>query len=395
MQQADPTRSSHIPTYIAIAIRRKKLILKGTAAAFVLAVIVVLLLPNIYRSTTKILPPQRDTRVMGLLMGQIDQLPDVAGSMMGSGSMRSEVYLEMLKSEQIMDALIDRFHLMEVYDVKYRFDAYKRLDRQTTLTIGKKDGVISISVEDKDPSRAAQMAQTYVDELEKLAVKLNVTDSGNDRGFLEERLASSRRDLSAAEDELKRFQEEHRAISIPDQAKASLKSVAELKGQIAVQEGMLSGLKASKTADNPEVKEAAATISSLKKELSRLEGNGAGYVIPLGAAPQLGKRFVDLLREVKLREAIVETISKQLEMARLSEQKRIAGIQVLQVPKAADKKVKPHRALIVLITTVVAFLLTFMFCVLRDYLDNMPAAERVRWDEFRAALGMKDDAGGA
>lgn len=175
-----------------------------------------------------------------------------------------------------------------MYKAKFRVDAYKALDNKALVTAGKKDGIISISVSDKDPKRAAEMANAYVEELGKLAAGLSMSGAGKNRLFLEERLATAKADLGRAGDELKNFQARNKMVNVTEQAKASIEGVAQLRGQLAVQEVQLAAMLRQFTDSSQEVKRARVTVGNLKAQIARLEGSGDNSSIPsVGSVPQL------------------------------------------------------------------------------------------------------------
>jgi len=372
--------------YIEVVLKRWKMIAKLTAAAFVLAIVVSLLLPKIYSSTARILPPQQDQGLMSAMAGQLGGLASLAGGMLG-GASTGDLYVGMLKSEALKGKIIDRFKLMDVYDIKYRLDAYKALDEIADIQLGKKDGIISITVEDKDPKQAAAIANAYVDELAKLTVKLNISGAGQNRGFLEDRLSKAKVDLAKAEEALKVFQIKNKTMDVPEQAKASIEGVAQLKAQLAIQEAQLATLRSRFTDTTQEVMDAKATVSNIRGQISRLEGSGGNSAIPsVGSVPALGQEYFRLMREFKIQETLVELLTKQYEMAKLTEAKDVSGVQIIQVAEVPDKKLKPKRSLLVLGATVGTFFFAVFLAFLLEYISRMPEEDRARLRKIRGYL---------
>jgi tyrosine-protein kinase Etk/Wzc len=373
--------------YLEVIAKRWKMIAIVTTAAFVISIIVSLLLPKIYSSTAMILPPQQDQGMMGM-MGQMlgGDLSSLAGSMLGK-STPADQYVSILQSDRIKGTIIDRFKLMKEYGVDYRLDMYKKMDKIVDISAGKNDGIISITVEDADPKRAAAIANAYLDELEAVTVKLSSSGAGRNKVFLEDRLARAKVDLVKAEDALKAYQTKNKALDITEQAKATIEGVAQLKAQLAIQEAQLASLRAYLTDDNDEIKTAKASIANIITQIARLEGNGRGSSIPsVGSVPALGEQYLRLMREFKIQETLVELLTKQYEMAKLSEANDVANVQVIQRAEVPDKKAKPQRSLIVLMATFVAFFLAILCSFVLEYAARMPEEERVRLGELRRHL---------
>lgn len=373
--------------YLEVVARNWRMIVRTTVIAAVVAVVVSLCLPNIYSATTRILPPQQDASgLMGMLMGAAGGMGSVAADLLGKGT-PADMYVGILNSEAVSDRIIDRFKLMEVYDQKYRVETYKQLDKNVDIAAGKKDGIISITVSDEDPKRAAGIANAYVDELGKLLVRLNITGAGQNRSFLEERLGKARADLAAAEDALKAFQAKNKIFSVSDQAQATIGGIAQLKAQLAVQEVQLGTLQRQFTDNSQEVKAAKSAIANLRGQIARLEGQGSGGAIPgVGTMPELGQQYLRLMREFKIQEAIVELLTKQYEMAKLSEAKDVVSVQVIQTAREPDKKTKPKRSVIVLASTFAAGFMAVLYAFIREAADRMPQEDRERWQRIRSLL---------
>ncbi|WP_281184348.1 GNVR domain-containing protein [Trichlorobacter lovleyi] len=373
--------------YLEVLARNWQMIAKVTAVAAVLAIVISLCLPNIYSATTRILPPQQDSSgLMGMLMGAAGGMGGMAADLLGKGT-PADLYVGILSSEAVSDRIIDRFKLMDLYDQKYRVETYKALDKNVDIAAGKKDGIIVITVSDKDPKLAATMANAYVDELSRLLVKLNITGAGQNRSYLETRLAKARADLAAAEDALKAFQAKNKIVSVSDQAQASIGSIAQMKGQLAVQEVQLATLQRQFTENSQEVKTAKASIANLRGQIARLEGQGNGGAIPgVGTMPELGQQYLRLMREFKIQEAIVELLTKQYEMAKLSEAKDVVSVQVIQAARVPDKKSKPKRAIIVLASTFAAGFMAVLYAFIREAATRMPPEDRARWQKIRSLL---------
>jgi len=359
---------------------QRRMIFRATFCVVILSTLVTLLMPNIYTATTLIIATEDDKGGMSAMMAQLGGLASLAGAGALGGPTKTDLYVSMLKSETVRDPIIDRFMLLQVYKAKFRVDAYKALDGKSMISAGKKDGIITITVSDKNPKRAAEMANSYVDELGRVAARLSTSGAGKNRQFLEERLVTAKADLARAGDELKTFQTRNKMVNVTEQAKASIEGVAQLRAQLAVQEVQLAGLQRQFTDTSQEVKRARVSVANLKGQIAHLEGNSGNSSIPsVGSVPQLGQEFLRLMREFKIQETMVELLTKQYEMAKLSESKDLSPFQVLQKAKVPEKKSKPGRSIIVILSTFVMFILSVLFAFAREGFARLPEAERGRW----------------
>lgn len=355
--------------YLAVLYIHKRLIAGLTLVATILSIIVVLLLPGSYTAKAMIMPME-DDKGFGAMLSQLGGLASVVGL---SGPTKTDLYMTMLRSETVKDSVIDRFKLLEAYKVKMRVDVYRILDKKVSVSAGKKDGVITIAVDDIDPKRAAEMANAYVEELGYLAVRLNTSSAGNNRVYLEERLVTARADLVKAEEELKSFQAKNKAVSVTDQAKATIEGVAQLRAQLAAQEVQLAILQRQFAEESQKVKTAKTSVENLRIQIGKLEGTGGGSssIPSVGSMPQLGQEYMRLMRDFKIHEALVELLTKQYEVAKLSEVKGISPFQVLQVAKVPERRSKPVRRKVVTIAFLIALVGSSILVLAYDNFQKM------------------------
>ncbi len=349
---------SSLLDYLEVIAKHWRMIASITFGSTVLTAIITLFMPNIYTAKTMILPVQEDKGMMSTMMAQLGGLATLAGGtgLSIGGPDTTDLYVSMLKSEAVKDPIIDQFRLMNVYKEKYRTDTYRAIDRNLAIVAGKKDGIITITVDDKDPKRAAAIANAYVEELGNLAVRLNVTGAGQSRSFLEERLTKAKGDLAKAEESFKEFQTKNKAVQVTAQTEATIKGVAELKAQLAAQEMQLATYRRRFTESSQEVKNLSTSIANLQGQIARLEGSGGNSAIPsVGVVPTLEQEYMRLKREFKIQESLVELLTKQYEMASLTEAKDISPFQVILKARVPEKKSKPARVKCAVITALSTF----------------------------------------
>ena len=370
---------------LKVIVKRKMLIITLCLTAIVFSVIYSLTLPNIFTATARVLPPQKDAGGgMSALLGQMGGLAGLAG--MGGLGGSGELYLGILKSRSVADAVIKRLDLMTLFKSKNADDARTKLAGTIKSQIGK-DGIITISAESKDPKQAAALANAMVDELGRRSVQLNLTKAGVERTFFEKRIELVKQDLKKAEDTLKAFAEQNKAIRVESQATATIAEVAKVKAEIAGMEVQLSALRSYQTEESPEVKLLKTSIRKMQSQLVTEEGIGNGGSIPgVGKVPSLGLEYARRLREVKTQEAIYEQLAKQFEAAKLMEAKDSSSLQILDEAVAPALKSKPKRSLIVILAAVSSFFVGILGAFVLEYLEKMPEEDKVRLHEIKKSM---------
>jgi len=304
---------------------------------------------------------------------------------MGLGG-SSDLYMGILKSRSVADAVIKKLDLQKEFKAKNIDDTRKKLDKFVKFKSGK-DGIISIDADSKDPKKAALLANTFVEELGRRSVQLNLSKAGTERMFLEKRLEVVKQDLKNAENEMRSFQEKYKTIKADSQATAAIEGIARVKAEIISKEVQLASLRNSMTDENNEVKTLQAAIARLKSQLGSMAGSGGMDVIPaMGNVPALGVEYVRKLRELKIQEAIFEQLTKQFEVAKISEAKDSSTLQVLDEAVPPLRKSKPKRALIVLLATVTAFFCAIFIIFIKEYLSKLSPEDSAIIEDIKGNL---------
>jgi tyrosine-protein kinase Etk/Wzc len=355
--QQDPTHSEEkgisVLDLLILFARHKKVVLGAPAIAAAVSLAISFLLPNWYISSTKIMPPQQSQSNAVAILGQLGALSGgLAGQALGLKN-PSDIYVAMLKSRTVADELIRRFDLRKVYNEKYFLDARKELARNSSITASR-EGVITIDVEDKDPKRAAEIANAYVEAIRNLTLQLAVSEAGQRRLFFEGQLKKAKNELANAEGELKKFTQDAGLVNPQGQVGLTVAAAAALRAQIAAKEIQLTAMRTFATPSNPDVLRSNQELAGLRSELQKLEktsvrsGEGDVYV-PMGKAPEVAMEYVRKFRDMRYYETLYEILAKQYEIARIDEAKDATLIQVLDVAVEPEKKSWPKRWLIVLL----------------------------------------------
>ena len=344
----------------------------------ILATIIAFVIPKQYESTTRLMPA--DTKsggglgmaLMGALsggnggkasnfLGGAGGLGGIAGDLLGTKD-PGAVWADMLGSRTVQDRIIDRFGLLKVYGVRYWEVARKDLKENTQISVDKKSGVISIIVTDRDQKRAQQMAQAYVDELDRLNALVSTSAARRERVFLEQRLQQVKQDLAAASSQFAQYASSNTVIDVDAQTKAMVEGAALLQGQLIAAQSELDGLQQIYTSNNVRVRSLKARVDELRSQLQKMGGSTSldadttGF--PQGQSdqlypsirklPLLGVRWLDLYHETKIQEAVYGMLTTEYESAKIEEAKEIPTVKVLDSPSWPERKSSPRRTLIVL-----------------------------------------------
>jgi len=346
---------------LAVFGRNKKLIFGAPLVAAVLVFGICLVLPPTYRASTLLLPPQQAQSTAAALLSQ---LGSAAGLVAGAAGVKSlaDIYIGMLKSRTVADRMIKRFDLLKVYDTDSMEKARKELELNTSINVGK-DNLITVSVDDGDKNRSAQIANAYVDELSKLTRVFAVTEASQRRLFFERQLEQAKDKLAAAEVQLKQGLETKGVISVDADSRAMVEMVARLRAQATAKEVQLNSMRAFVTENNPEYRQTQQELQSLRAELNRTESGREGGVSTKSLG---GLENIKTLREVKYQQMLYELLAKQYEAARLDEARDASVIQTLDPAIAPEKQFAPKPMRMAVIAALLAFFGSLMVVYGRD-----------------------------
>jgi uncharacterized protein involved in exopolysaccharide biosynthesis len=371
---------------------RKWFIAKVTGIAMLAGVALALALPARYTTTTKIMTPQQTQSSAAMMM--MNQLAATGGGSMaaiaaGGLGLRNpdDVYIGLLNSRPIADAIIQKYDLAKVYRARDLTAARGELGDNTKIS-AEKSGFIAVSVTDRDRKRAADLANAYTEQLRGLTKSLAVTEASQRALFYEEQLKEAKEALVAAEVSFQQVQQSKGLVQPEDQAKAMIEGIATLRAEVMAKQVQIRALRSFSTDRNPELQLAENQFSSLQAALTQMEerSHTSGFSnLGLEDVPVAGIDFLNAEHELLYRQTLFDLLIKQYDAAKLDEAKDATIIQVVEPAIPPDRKASPHRAQIVLIFMVLGFLGACLFLYVRGMLRMSPEVSQSLM-EFRAAL---------
>ncbi len=288
--------------------------------------------PPTFTARTTILPPQQQQSAAVSALASLGALSGLAGIPTRTPG---DQYVALLRSTTVADRLIDEFKLISVYESEFRADARKELAQNVRIEVGKKDGLITIEVDDGTAERAAGLANRHVDELRRLTSSLALTEAQQRRVFFEAQLQQNRKKLTDAQIDLQASG--FNAGALRAEPKAAAEGYARLKAEVTGAEVRLQTLRRSLTDTAPEVQQQLTTLGALRAQLSQLEATDTSATSP---------GYITKYREFKYQESLFEVFSRQYEMARLDESREGALVQIVDVAQPPERRSKPKRMLI-------------------------------------------------
>jgi len=343
--------------------------------------------PKVYESITTLLIPKEGDRGGGLLTvlaasGLAQQVPGIS---IPSLTPNRDAIVSILKSRTVAEAVVQRFGLQARYKVPFRQDAIRRLQAISAVSVSK-EGVISVRVEETDPQLAAQMANFFVEQLERLVVQFGSGEASHQRVFITEQLALAKRNLATAEDALRGFQERNRAIVLQEQTRGAIEAAARLKGEMMASEVQLQVMRSFATESNPEVISLKRRVDEMRRQLAKMqygdELEWAGgrlreeIYVPFSKVPEVGLELARQTRALKVQETLVTLLAQQLEQAKINEAKDMPNVQVLDRAVPAERHFKPRVRLSMLIAGAVSLFAGVFLALIWEHVRNASSRRR-------------------
>lgn len=333
------------------------------------------LIPPTFTATTTFLPPQQQQSSAASALASLGALAGLAG---GAGvKTPADQYVALMQSVTVSDRIIDRFDLIKVYEAKMRTDARKQLEKKVNVAVGKKDGLISVTVDDEDGRRAADMANAYIDELRRLSGSLAVTEAQQRRVFFEQQLSQTKERLTTAQRALEASGFTEGALR--SEPKSAAETYARLQAEVTAAEVRLQTMRSAFNENATEFRAAQDRLTALRAQLARTEKVRSNSD---------DSDYVGKYREFKYQETLFELFARQYELARVDESREGALIQVVDIATPPERRSKPTRSLIAVGTALGVGLFLTLALVVRHLSRLTPISPQraERLAALRAAL---------
>lgn len=395
-EQKDQTQGSALLDFLAVVTTYRRFVSRFIIGTTLLTILIALILPKWYRSTASVFPAERAD-----LFGSIDGVSSLMKSFSPArtlsslaGNTETDRYVVILKSKTVLSAVIEKFDLVRVYDITSYPEEYTTKELLSNVDfVAESEGNLSITVYDKDPQRAADMANYFVEMLNSINARLQVQNAQGNRIFIEERYKKNLVDLAAAEDSMKAFQKKYGVIAMPEQTQASIKAAAELTAQLALKEIQESVLRRSQTADHPAVIAQQLEIDELRQKLDQMTNGSVGrpgtmdIFVPFKKVPELGAEYVRRYRQVEIQYKILQFIAPLFEQAKVEERRQTPSVIVLDKGRPAERKAKPRISLYALIALVASTFLSIIVVMTREMIVQLRLSDPDRFQTIIATLG--------
>lgn len=376
--QEDKMKKTSFSDYLYIFYKWKKFILINLSVVILISTIVAFLIPKEYRSTTTIMiPPDTQSGLGGLtsLLGGKTSLSAMGSRIFGLSNTSEDVLLGILNSRNALVKVIDRFDLFNYYDIKEK--NYDKVIKEFTADYSANPneyGMIDISVINKDPKVASEIANYLAFLVDSLNIVYSIDRAKNNRLFIEKRYLKNIEDLKAAEDSLYKFQKKYGIVAVPEQLEVTVKAAAELESQLNRKEFEAFFIKQQFGENSPQSHLAEQEVNLLRKKVQELKNsstlsNYSNVLFPFNTMPDIAIKYLRTYRDVQIQQSILEFVLPMYEQSKVEEQKSTPTILVIDEAVPPQLKYRPKRSLIILGPSLLMFLfmIPFVLWLERNY----------------------------
>ncbi|MFH1528455.1 MAG: Wzz/FepE/Etk N-terminal domain-containing protein [Bacteroidota bacterium] len=341
-----------------------------------------LIAPKWFRSSATVLPAERTDFLGGLsgLSSLVKGFSASKGLASLTGNTETDRYVAILQSATVIDRVISKYDLRKVYDLEdtYYEKVVKELFSNVDFEI-RDEGQLTISVLDKDPQQAADMANFFVEQLNELNSTLHVQNAKANREFIEKRYFQNVQDIENLESDMQSFQEQHGVIAVPEQIEQTVKTMAGIYSQLAQKEIEFSVLKRMHGSDHPLAYNTGIELEEISKKIKKLN-SGEGYsqkdaklLIPFNEAPELGNKYLKIYRSLEIQYAILEFITPLYEQAKVEEIRNTPSVLVLDKAGPAERKAKPKGSIYAVVSFIISSFFALLIMFTRELFSRLKA----------------------
>jgi uncharacterized protein involved in exopolysaccharide biosynthesis len=386
----------NVYTYLAVLVGYRRFIFLNLVGVCMIVALLSFLLPTWYRATTTILPPGGEAALgLGVASSLLGTPPGFAASLsLPFMATPSDIVAAILKSRVVGEAVIKEEHLMEAYRTESMERALGELFSRVQVTVTP-EGLISLSYEDRDKVRAADVANQFMEQSDRIGRETSASQAKSARMFIEQRLTQTQEELTRSEENLRRFQEENKTILLDDQMRASIEKAAELKAQMVSSEIELNVLSKTMSPSHPGIRSLRSEIDEIKRQLEILEigkddqgPEGKTILdVPFSEVPSLSLKLARLIREVKIQEGIFELLTQQYEQYKIQETKDTPTLQVLDRAVPPERRARPRRTFLVGLSGILSIFASVTFIFALEYFKTLKGRNPEGFDRLTGLLG--------
>lgn len=240
-----------------------------------------------------------------------------------------------------------------------KLDAINKLQENLSISErGKQTGIISLSFSGEDRTKIQAILNDISQNYFLQNVQRNSAEAEQSLEFLKGHLPDIKTKLTASEDVLNRFRQENESIDLGLEAQSTLKVMVELEAQLNELTFKESEISQRFTQDHPAYKSLLDKRQTLLKEKERLNKQ-------VQKLPKTQREVLRMTRDVEVNQQIYIQLLNKVQELNIIKAGTVGNVRILDSAQSFSKPIKPKKALIVVLATLLGGMAGVAFVLIR------------------------------
>lgn len=372
-------------TYLIDAYKRNlPRYIRLTAMVLVVVLGMSYVMPHSYTATSSIMPPESKQGGGGL--SSLLQGAPIAVGLGGADNKTSMLFAEILQSRTMLERIIDTLDLRKhplFADLK-DYELRELLKSDITLDT-KKTGAVIIDVEvstgwlpfwnkkDLAAKAAADIANACCDQLNLMSREKSVSQARKTRLYIERVMATNKAAIDSMQSIMQEFQQSNKVVALEEQLAAMAENASMVGAALAQAEIELALVRQEFQPSSTQVSLLQTKVDRLRDQYAKVQSGGLvqtdGFSIPMDKIPALSRTYLNLTRDLKIKEQINVYLETQRLQEMIQEEKDTPAAVMLDVAKPPEKRTSPSR--------IIMLVLAWLVCTL-GFALGVPARDALR-----------------
>jgi capsule polysaccharide export protein KpsE/RkpR len=329
-----------------------------------------------------VLPADQKNSGMGLASLLSGSLPGGLGGMIpGTDAKNSFLSPEIVLSRSLAESIVkskalDTFALFSAIPEEEKVEAIQEAlnidTRRSGIVIIEAQWATSFFPGTEKKRHAAVMASIIANKassgIDALIKNKSMTSARRARIFIDTLMSENRVSLDSAYEAMQMFQQKNKVLELENQAKALVESAVAAGAELSKAQIELSVAEQQYQSDAPAIALLQKKVASLRGQYSKVQNGGVSsdaFSIPFSRLPALSKKYVTMLRDIKIMEQINAYLQSQRTQEYIQEIRDVPAIQIIEAGIPPRKQISPKRLVFAFLTMCAGLVIAFGYSIFR------------------------------
>jgi uncharacterized protein involved in exopolysaccharide biosynthesis len=366
-------RFDFLPYLLIFIKRRKSILLHLLFILLASGIYAFLFTKKEYKAEVMFFPPEGSESSLSELIGGNISLPSLS-----STEIMPEQINVIFSSKAFKRRVIENFNLYDHYKMRKSKNklllTIKKLDKSLTLNADEIGGIgisktvsFSLCAYHTSADTACRMANFAFYLLDSAVQAVSIDRAHRNRVFVESQLEKNKAILDSLQVLMKDFQVKNKAYDVPEQVKMTIKAYADLKAELMLNDIRMQAIKRNFAGETPELAALQKNNQVIQIKLHQLDAQETPDAIPsLQSTAKLLPEFINQKRDLEIQNQIILFLSRELEQAKIKEEKNVSSLVVADPAFVPEYKARPKRLIIMAEFTSIYMLFLLLFILVME-----------------------------